>query len=212
MLKRLVLLWFWHRFPLPHPMPCPLPPTPPLFLPSFRFLGLPMPWALHSLWKKRKTNSLENTIPSTKTYFQKLGPWRLWVVNCLKVVLDHCRGRSRANCSWCHTPQYSIFPASSLDHMRPCDYNMTWLQEIYELTTKTSKIYYTRLHRKPGLALRVCRFTGMRYVTIRPQFAIECLRRSNKRGVGDFGPKFRGVPLGADPSCWGCKERTSQAN
>jgi len=38
-------------------------------------------------------------------------------------------------------------------------------------------------------------------VTIRPQFVIECLRRSNQQGVGDFGPKFRGVPLGADPSC-----------
>jgi len=49
-------------------------------------------------------------------------------------------------------------------------------------------------------------------VTIRPQFAIECLRRSNQQGVGDFWPKFRGVPIGADPSCWGCKERTSQAN
>ena len=49
-------------------------------------------------------------------------------------------------------------------------------------------------------------------VTIRPQFAIECLRRSNQRGVGDFWPNFRGVPLGADPSCWGCKERSSQAN
>jgi len=32
-------------------------------------------------------------------------------------------------------------------------------------------------------------------VTIGPQFAIECLRRSNRQGVGDFGPKFRGVPL-----------------
>ena len=31
-------------------------------------------------------------------------------------------------------------------------------------------------------------------VTIRPQFAIECLRRSNQQG-GHFGPKFRGVPL-----------------
>ena len=31
--------------------------------------------------------------------------------------------------------------------------------------------------------------------TIRPQFAIECLQRSNQQGVGDFGPKFRGVPL-----------------
>ena len=49
-------------------------------------------------------------------------------------------------------------------------------------------------------------------VTIRPQFAIECLQRSNQQGVGDFGPKFRGVHLGADPSCWGCKEQTSQAN
>ena len=49
-------------------------------------------------------------------------------------------------------------------------------------------------------------------VTIRPQFAIECLRRSRSTGVGDFGPKFRGVALGADPSRWGCKEQTSQAN
>jgi len=48
-------------------------------------------------------------------------------------------------------------------------------------------------------------------VTIRPQFAIECLQRSNQQGVGHFEPKFRGVPLGADPSCWGCKEQTSQA-
>ena len=49
-------------------------------------------------------------------------------------------------------------------------------------------------------------------VTIRPQFAIKCLRRSNRQGVGHFVPKFRGVPFGADPSCSGCKERTSQAN
>jgi len=49
-------------------------------------------------------------------------------------------------------------------------------------------------------------------VTIQPQFAIECLRRSIQQGVGHFGPKFRGVPLGSDPSCWGCKERTSQAD
>ena len=47
-------------------------------------------------------------------------------------------------------------------------------------------------------------------VTIRPQFAMSPTLKST--GVGDFGPKFRGVPLGADPSCWGCKERTSQAN
>ena len=32
-------------------------------------------------------------------------------------------------------------------------------------------------------------------VTIRPQFAIECLRRSNQQGVCNFGPKFRVFPL-----------------
>jgi len=32
-------------------------------------------------------------------------------------------------------------------------------------------------------------------VTIWPQFAIECLRRSNQQGVGDFWSKFMGVPL-----------------
>jgi len=36
-------------------------------------------------------------------------------------------------------------------------------------------------------------------VSIRPQFAIECLRRSNQLGVGQFGPKFPGVHLGVDP-------------
>ena len=49
-------------------------------------------------------------------------------------------------------------------------------------------------------------------VTIQPQFTIECPRRSNQQGVGHFGPKFRGVPLGADSSCWGSKEQTSQTN
>jgi len=38
-------------------------------------------------------------------------------------------------------------------------------------------------------------------VTIRPQFAIECLRRSNQQKVGHFGSKFQGVPLRADASC-----------
>ena len=32
-------------------------------------------------------------------------------------------------------------------------------------------------------------------VTIRPKFAIECLRRSNQQGVGHFVPKFRAFPL-----------------
>ena len=37
------------------------------------------------------------------------------------------------------------------------------------------------------------------YVTIRPQFTIECLRRSNQQAVGHFGPKFPVASLGADP-------------
>ena len=36
-------------------------------------------------------------------------------------------------------------------------------------------------------------------VTIRPQFAIEYLRRWNQQGVGHFGPKFPGVPVGVHP-------------
>jgi len=47
------------------------------------------------------------------------------------------------------------------------------------------------------------------FVTIRPQFAIECLRRSNQQRVGHFGPKFSGVPLGdfaVDPLIFGSAE------
>jgi len=39
-------------------------------------------------------------------------------------------------------------------------------------------------------------------VTIRPQFAIECLRRSNHQGWVSFvqySTKFPGIPLGVDP-------------
>jgi len=68
------------------------------------------------------------------------------------------------------------------------------------------------LERAMVVSYRLSVVTVALSVTIRPQFAIECIRRSNQQGVGDFGPKFRGVPLGAEPSCWGRKERTSQAN
>jgi len=69
------------------------------------------------------------------------------------------------------------------------------------------------LERAMVVSYRLSIVTVALSVTIRPQFAIECVRRSNQQGsVGDFGPKFWGVFLGADPSCWGCKERTSQAN
>jgi len=55
-------------------------------------------------------------------------------------------------------------------------------------------------------------------VTIRPQFAIECLRRSNQQGVSHFGSKFPGVPLALGVfmgPMFGSAEselRTSQAN
>jgi len=70
----------------------------------------------------------------------------------------------------------------------------------------------TPLERAMVVSYRLSIVTVALSVTIRSQFAIECLRRSNQQGVGQFWPKFKGVPLGADPSCWGCKERTSQAN
>jgi len=62
------------------------------------------------------------------------------------------------------------------------------------------------LERAMVVSYRLSIVTVALTVTIRPQFAIECLRRSNQQGVGQFGPKFSGVPLGADPSRWGCKE------
>jgi len=68
------------------------------------------------------------------------------------------------------------------------------------------------LERAMVVSYRLSIVTVALSVTIRQQFAIECLRRSNQQEAGHFGPKFRGVPLEADPSCWGCKERTSQAN
>jgi len=70
----------------------------------------------------------------------------------------------------------------------------------------------TPLERTMVVSYRLSIVTVALSATIRPQFANECLRRSNQQGVGHFGPKFRGITLGADPSCWDCKERTSQAN
>ena len=57
------------------------------------------------------------------------------------------------------------------------------------------------LERAMVVSYRLSIVTVALSVTIWPQFAIECLRRPNQQGVGDFGPKFRGVPLRADPVC-----------
>jgi len=49
-------------------------------------------------------------------------------------------------------------------------------------------------------------------VTIRPQFAIECLDAQINRGWVTLGQNFGSVPLGVDPDVWVCRERTPQAN
>jgi len=49
------------------------------------------------------------------------------------------------------------------------------------------------LERAMVVSYRLSIVTVALSVTIRPQFTIECLRRSNQQGVGEFGPKFRGV-------------------
>jgi len=51
------------------------------------------------------------------------------------------------------------------------------------------------LERAVVVSYRLSIVTVALSVTIRPQFAIECLRRSNQQGVGHLGPKFRVFPL-----------------
>jgi len=46
------------------------------------------------------------------------------------------------------------------------------------------------------VSYRISIVTVAIFVTVRPQFAIECLRRSNQQGVDHFGQNFPGVPLG----------------
>jgi len=70
----------------------------------------------------------------------------------------------------------------------------------------------TPLEKAMVVSYRLSIVTVALSVTIRQKFAIKYLRRSNQQGVSDSEPKFTGVSLGADPSCWGCKERTFQAN
>ena len=64
-----------------------------------------------------------------------------------------------------------------------------------------------------GFLSRLSIVTVALSVTIWPQFAIECLRRSNQQGVGHFRPKFPVAPLGVDPyDVWVCRERTPHTN
>jgi len=51
------------------------------------------------------------------------------------------------------------------------------------------------LERAMVVSYRLSIVTVALSVTIRPQFAIECLRRSNQQGVGHFGPYLGVFPL-----------------
>jgi len=55
------------------------------------------------------------------------------------------------------------------------------------------------LERAMVVSYRLSVVTVALSVTIRPQFAIECLRRSNQQGVGHFGSKFRGCSVWSRP-------------
>jgi len=59
------------------------------------------------------------------------------------------------------------------------------------------------LERAMVVSYRLSVVTVALSVTIRPHFAIDCLRRSSQQGVGHFGPKFPGVSFGVDPWCLG---------
>jgi len=54
------------------------------------------------------------------------------------------------------------------------------------------------LERAMVVSYRLSILTVALSVIIRPQFAIECLRRSNQQGGGHFGPKISGCSLGID--------------
>ena len=67
------------------------------------------------------------------------------------------------------------------------------------------------LERAMVVSYRLSIVTVALSVTNRPQFAIECLRRSNQHGWVTLGPNLGVFPLEQTRhSC--CKERTSQAN
>jgi len=70
----------------------------------------------------------------------------------------------------------------------------------------------TPLERAMVVSYRLSIVTVALSVTIRPHLWSNVSDSQINRGVDHFGPKFRVIPLGADPSCWGCNERTSRAN
>jgi len=68
-----------------------------------------------------------------------------------------------------------------------------------EVVVATSGSAIAPFERAMVVSYRLSIVTVALFLTIRPKFAIECLRRSNQQGVCHFGPKFPGVPLVVDP-------------
>ena len=62
------------------------------------------------------------------------------------------------------------------------------------------------LERAMVVSYRLSIVTVALSVTIRPQFAIECLRRSNQQVVGHFGPKIFGCSTCSRPMMFGSAE------
>ena len=123
----------------------------------------------------------------------------------------HCDKLHRCTCSTC-----TVKPAVFVCHSSWwCTQNRGIKEHKYWLLLIIStRILHWRWHNiVSGPSLRHCKHWSKQWcdvsyrlsivtialsVTIRPQFAIKCLRRSNQQGVGHFGPKFMGVPLGVD--------------
>jgi len=68
------------------------------------------------------------------------------------------------------------------------------------------------LERAMVVSYRLSIVTVALSVTIRPQFAIECLRRSNQKEWVTLDPNLGVFPLEQTNDVWVCGERTSWAN
>jgi len=98
---------------------------------------------------------------------------------------------------WIGSPVAEIWPFAYVGHMEP---PFLWGREGRRGSAKAP------LERAMVVSYRLSIVTVALSVTIRLQFAIECLRRSNQHGVGHFRPKFPGVPLGVDSWCLGLQK------
>jgi len=105
---------------------------------------------------------------------------------------------------WIGSPVAEIWPFAYLEgHMEPPFWGGTGGRRGSAMAT---------LERAMVVSYRLSIVTVALSVTIRPQFAIECLRRSNQEGWVTLGPNLGVFPLEQTPHVGVAKERTSQAN